>query len=185
MATLLQLRFGERASITRLIGAHATRGAVTRRLADVAESAAGGDLLVVLFVGHGYRGDGEQGWKLYDRDLSGRDLASRVGAIADGVELLVISDCCYGGGIAEAMLAASQTRPCGALWPLVVCAASANREEHTHVCSEFLPQLCESIDSAATYRELTQRMTNPSRQSTWTVVGIPDSALDLLPFARR
>jgi Caspase domain len=61
-----------------------------------------GDLFVVMFAGHGSKATAEapaQGWHLTERvTFTDIELADTLLAFPDGVDIVVISDCCYGRG---------------------------------------------------------------------------------------
>ena len=62
---------------------------------------AAGELFVVMFFGHGLPADDEypyQSWALTTEELTDLDLAGQLQLLPDGVDTVVISDCCYGRG---------------------------------------------------------------------------------------
>lgn len=101
LTKLLTDHFGGRLSAAVLVGASATvkgaKGAL-RRLVQVARS---GDLVFVAFVGHGYNRRTGQGWRLYDGRFSDYILAKGLRPLPPEVEVLVVSDACYGAGMLE------------------------------------------------------------------------------------
>jgi Caspase domain len=71
--------------------------AARERLAASAASAAG--LLVLAFSGHGGKTDEGHTWQLTDGPLSDTELAATLTTLPANVEVVLISDCCYGVGI--------------------------------------------------------------------------------------
>src|SRR4029079_6365626 len=63
------------------------------------------DLFIVLFIGHGIPSDHidhtYEAWALNGKEFSDQDLADALAKLDHGVEVVVISDACYGGGIAR------------------------------------------------------------------------------------
>ncbi len=62
---------------------------------------ASGELFVVLFFGHGLPADEDhpyQAWALASEELTDLELAAELHRLPDGVDTVVISDCCYGRG---------------------------------------------------------------------------------------
>jgi hypothetical protein len=64
-----------------------------------------GDLFVVLFFGHGLPASEDhayQAWALTAEELTDLELAALLHELPDGVDTVVISDCCYGRGFHNA-----------------------------------------------------------------------------------
>jgi hypothetical protein len=78
---------------------------VQKAFKQVGKLASSGDLFVVMFIGHGIPSDhgkhAYEAWALNDAEFSDRDLANRLAELDPDVEVVVISDACYGAGIAR------------------------------------------------------------------------------------
>jgi metacaspase-1 len=95
-------------STTTLLDEAATAAGVTAALGVLAAGAAGGDLCLVSYSGHGGQiadedGDEEEGldetWVCYDRQLLDDELHLAWSQFPAGVRVLVISDSCHSGSV--------------------------------------------------------------------------------------
>jgi hypothetical protein len=114
-----------------------------------------GELFVVLFFGHGIPATGAhpyRSWALTADELTGPDLAGELQALPAGVDIVVISTCCYVRGIDHA----------GPDVPMVcISAAGIDRVGGGIVLRSMAPQLVKEIEAAAergeTYGALEER----------------------------
>jgi hypothetical protein len=80
-----------------------TRAAVLDAFAQARP--ARGELFVVLFFGHGLPASADhpyQAWALSTEELTDLELAAQLHRLPEGVDTVVISDCCYGRGVHNA-----------------------------------------------------------------------------------
>ena len=72
---------------------------------EATSAASGNDVFVVMFIGHGIASDGDhhayEAWKLIDSELSDQEVASYIAGLGEDVEVVIVSDSCYGGGFAS------------------------------------------------------------------------------------
>jgi hypothetical protein len=93
---------------TVLLTPDATRKSVKAAIADAAKKLAAGDLFFLSYSGHGGQlpdknGDEPDGidetWCLYDGQLVDDELFKCLGAFADGVRIIALSDSCHSGSV--------------------------------------------------------------------------------------
>lgn len=104
LAHFLEQRFTE-STIVRLTPetGPVTKAAVLNAFAQARP--ASGELFVVLFFGHGIPANADhayQSWALSTEELTDLELAAQLHLLPDGVDTVVISDCCYGRGFHNA-----------------------------------------------------------------------------------
>jgi hypothetical protein len=101
-----------KAPAPRLLGAAATKGAVADALGALAAQSAGQTVLVT-FSGHGLQltdepgiatGSVIDGWCLYDQPLRDDAILAALERFDPTCTVLLVSDCCYGGGIVDGAL---------------------------------------------------------------------------------
>lgn len=98
---LLEERFSESFFSCVLLGAAATGKHVEAAFEDIRARVNHGDLVIWLFIGHGYNDGRGQGWVLYDGEFSDYRVAACLQGLGEGVEVFVVSDACYGISIAR------------------------------------------------------------------------------------
>ncbi len=211
LSGLLEQRFPDSLTLATLTGGRATMQNVVAGFQELARLTPPGGLALVAFVGHGYSDGGGQGWALFDGHFSDFAIADALARFDSRAEVVLVSDACYGAGVLRPGEKASQLsralvetlakRMASMPWallredarksvdprtlapPSVVCVASAKVTNRNMVCSAFIPELCEAIPGAPTYRSLIQRMRNVSVQTHWEVDAIPEELLDRPPLA--
>ncbi|CAB4965298.1 unannotated protein [freshwater metagenome] len=79
-----------------LLNEQAKADDVLKALADAAKRVTQG-LVIISFAGHGYptQGGSVQGWCLFDRVLTEREIKQALRAFGKGVRVVVVADCCY------------------------------------------------------------------------------------------
>ena len=152
-------------------------------LAAAARALGPGDLLVLLFSGHGSDEAAGAGWLLDehaappDRIFTDQDLGAALAKFERGVELFVVSDCCYGAGILA---------PAADLPAQIIFASAADPHQGVIASREsrFVRALCAAIPGARSYRELDARLraANPSIQDVWSVRAASSALLDTAPL---
>lgn len=90
-----------------LIDADASYSNVTKRINSASEVLKPGQTLLVTFSGHGTTGARGTAWCLFNAPLFEEDLRGVWPKFKAGVEILVVSDCCYSGGLPYISLRAS------------------------------------------------------------------------------
>lgn len=75
---------------------------VVAAFADMRGRLSGGELFVVMFAGHGAKATSDrpsQRWSLTEaQQFDDSELADQLLALPDGIDIVVVSDCCYGEG---------------------------------------------------------------------------------------
>lgn len=103
-AALLTERFTDPApSICVLKRPDATEVNVTAAFEEAGCQLSGDDLFIVLFIGHGrgsHTGHVYQAWALNDSEFTDKQLADHLSKLPKTIEVVIISDSCYGAGIA-------------------------------------------------------------------------------------
>lgn len=102
MKELVRDRF--RISPLVLDGLNATRDNVAGAVEGAARRCAAGGLFVLMFSGHGGFDDRAHFWQLSRGQLQDHELLGLLGHFDLDVEIVVISDCCYGAGMLRAGL---------------------------------------------------------------------------------
>jgi hypothetical protein len=98
-------------SVKQLLTASATRSNVTKEISTAAESLQAGDILMLVYSGHGgqvpdlnndeddYQ---DETWCLYDGELIDDELYNLFSRFKEGVRILVFSDSCHSGTVTKA-----------------------------------------------------------------------------------
>lgn len=86
-----------------LAGAQATKDHVTAAVTGAAHRCPSGGLFILMFSGHGGLDERAHYWQLIDACLRDVEVLELLGRFREGVEIVVISDCCYGAGILRGM----------------------------------------------------------------------------------
>ena len=172
-----------------------------RGLVDTAQP---GELAVIMFGGHGDDGEllhPEEGWVFPDGIFTDTDLAKALVRFRPGVEKVVVSDCCYGGGmftpetqsvraflrrrvrrLASAIAFASPHQPADFV---IIASALANQAVAIGGTNDFAIAIETQSPTCADYDELGERFRAASELlfSQWMVDGRPPPSLQKQPFA--
>jgi hypothetical protein len=100
---MLDQRFHEKLVVASLKRPDATQDKVCQAFEGAVGHLAGGDLFIILFIGHGLQASDThayQAWALDDSEFTDRQLAGYLARLKRNVEVVIISDSCYGAGIA-------------------------------------------------------------------------------------
>ena len=202
-------------SQTALFGADATVEAVRRTLATAADVLVPDGLFVLSFAGHGRQipdedddeADGyDEAWVLADGLLVDDELSRALARFPATAQVVVVSDCCYSGGIDDDVPAPSpavrarriteppvppRRRRRRATTPVVVLAACGEDQTRVITPRSRLSKMIEEIvfpggvrnDNCASYAQLEQELQARSPDAERPVVWSPEPAIrDLRPF---
>jgi hypothetical protein len=173
-------------------------------LAGLVDTAQPDDLAVIMFGGHGDDGEllhPQEGWVFPDGVFTDTDLAKALVRFRPGVEKVVVSDCCYGGGmftpetvtmraflrrrvrrLASAIALAS---PHKAADFVIIASALPDQTVAIGTIDDFAVAIRTQSPTCADYEELGERFRAASELlfSQWMVDGRPDASMQQPPFA--